>query len=156
MLERWKPWSDVDRLWNDLDRAFWDRAARGRVVPRSWGYQPAFDVYDAGDHLIVKAAIPGARPADVNVSLEQNTVTIQGSYGYVLPEEQARNIHWYRQEIGHGQFSESFTLPIPVDADQVDATFEHGLLTLSLPKAEQARVKKIPIQVRDADSGSES
>jgi HSP20 family protein len=95
---------------------------------------------------VIKAVIPGARSEDLQLSLEQNVLTIQGSYGYQLPDEQARNITWYRQEIGQGQFAESISLPVPVNAEQIQATFEDGILTVRLPKAEQARTKSIPIR----------
>lgn len=146
MLQRWNPWSDFDRLWNDIDRLFSERASRPHTPIQISGFRPAIDLYDADDHLVVKAVIPGARAGDLKLSLEQNVLTMQGTYGYVLPEEEARHITWYRQEIGHGQFVESISLPAPVNADQVQATFEDGILTLQLPKAEQARAKSIPIQ----------
>ena len=87
-----------------------------------------------------------ARSEDLQLSLEQNVLTIQGSYGYRLPEEEARQITWYRQEIGQGQFVESISLPVPVNAEQIQATFADGILTVRLPKAEQACTKSIPIQ----------
>lgn len=146
MLQRWSPWTDFDRLWNDIDRLFSERANRPRSAFQVSGFRPAIDLYDADDHLVVKAVIPGARASDLKISLEQNVLTIQGTYGYVLPEEEARRITWYRREIGHGQFAESIGLPAPVDADHVQATFDDGILTLQLPKAEQARAKSIPVK----------
>lgn len=155
MLQRLNPWSDFDRLWTDIDRLFSERANRPRSVFPVSGFRPAIDLYDADDHLVVKAVIPGAKAEDLKISLEQNVLTIQGTYGYVFPEEESRHITWYRQEIGHGQFAESISLPAPVDADHVQATFEDGILTLRLPKAEQARAKSIPIQTaRSVGSGA--
>jgi HSP20 family protein len=146
MLQRWNPWSDFDRLWTDIDRLFSERAGRSRAALSVSAFRPAIDLYDADDQLVIKAVIPGARPEGLQLSLEQNVLTIQGSYGYQLPDEQARNITWYRQEIGQGQFAESISLPVPVNAEQIQATFEDGILTVRLPKAEQARTKAIPIQ----------
>ena len=104
-MQRWNPWSDFNRLSPDIDRLFSERAGRSRAAFPVSGFRPAIDLYDAGDQLVVKAVIPGARPEDFQLSLEQNVLTIQGSYGYWLPEEQARNITWYRQEIGYGHSS---------------------------------------------------
>lgn len=146
MLQRWNALSDFDRLWNDIDRLFSERAGRSRAAFPVSGFRPAIDLYDADDQLVVKAAIPGAKPEDLKLSLEQSVLTIQGSYGYLLPEEESRNITWYRQEVGHGQFVESISLPVPVNAEQIQATFDDGILTVRLPKAEQARTKSIPIQ----------
>jgi HSP20 family protein len=146
MLQRWNALSDFDRLWNDIDRLFSERANRSRSAFPVSGFRPAIDLYDADDQLVVKVLIPGAKPEDLQLSLEQNVLTIQGSYGYRLPEEEGRQIIWYRQEIGQGQFVESISLPVPVNAEQIQATFEDGILTVRLPKAEQARTKSIPIQ----------
>ena len=136
MLQRWNALSDFDRLWNDIDRLFSERANRSRAAFPVSGFRPAIDLYDVNDQLVVKAAIPGAKPEDLQLSLEQNVLTIQGSYGYRLPKEEARQITWYRQEIGQGRFVESISLPVPVNAEQIQATFEDGILTVRLPKAE--------------------
>ncbi len=144
-MQRWNPWSDFNWLSPDIDRLFSERAGRSRAAFPVSAFRPAIDLYDAGDQLVIKAVIPGAKPEDLQLSLEQNVLTIQGSYGYRLPEEETRQITWYRQEIGQGQFVESISLPVPVDAEQIQATFEDGILTVRLPKAEQARTKSIPI-----------
>jgi HSP20 family protein len=89
MLQRWNALSDFDRLWNDIDRLFSERANRSRSAFPVSGFRPAIDLYDADDQLVVKVLIPGAKPEDLQLSLEQNVLTIQGSYGYRLPEEEA-------------------------------------------------------------------
>jgi HSP20 family protein len=122
-----------------------DRVGQSRNASRGRSYRPAMDVYDSGDHIIVKALIPGARPDDLDISLEQNTLTIKGTMGYALTEEQARQVTWYQREIGYTDWAESLQLPTPVDSENAEADFEHGILTLSLPKAEQARIKRIPV-----------
>jgi HSP20 family protein len=126
-MQRWNPLSDFDRLWTDIDCLFSERAGRSRAALSVSAFRPAIS-------------------EDLQLSLEQNVLTIQGSYGYRLPDERARNLTWYRQEIGQGQFVESISLPVPVNAEQIQATFEDGILTVRLPKAEQARTKSIPIQ----------
>ncbi len=86
MLQRWNALSDCDRFWNDIDRLFSECANRPRSAFPVSGFRPAIDLYDADDQLVVKALIPGARASDLQLSLEQNVLTIQGSYGYRLPE----------------------------------------------------------------------
>lgn len=98
--------------------------------------------------------MPGANPEDIEVSIEQNALTIRGRYGYQLSEDEAKKVTWYRREIGMGEFAETFTLPAPVDADHAEASFADGILTLTLPKAEQARIKRIPVQAHKALAGS--
>jgi HSP20 family protein len=155
MLERWSPFAEMERMWNELDRVF--NEAFGRTRPslaRPWTYRPATDIYDTGDALVVKVAVPGANPEDIEVSIEQNALTIRGRYGYQLSEDEAKKAAWYRREIGMGEFAETFTLPAPVDADHAQASFADGILTLTLPKAEQARIKRIPVQAHKALAGS--
>lgn len=153
MLQRWNPITDFDRMWDEMDRMLSETVGRSRLNPRSWAYRPAIDVYDAGDHIVVKALIPGAKPDDIDLMIEQNTLTLKGRYGDVQSDEEAQKYTWYRREIGSGQFAESFTLPVPVEADKANANFENGVLTLMLPKAEQARVRRINVQGQKALEG---
>jgi HSP20 family protein len=117
--------------------------ARARLV----AWRPATDVYETGDALVIRLAVPGARPEDLEVTVEQNVVTIRGQYGYRLSEEEAKQATWYRREIASGEFAESITLPVPVNIEDAKATVENGIITLTFPKAEETRVKRIPIQV---------
>ncbi len=150
MLERWNPFTEVDRMLSDMDRLLSQTVGRSRLLPRLTGFSPLVDLYDTGDRLVLKALVPGARPEDIDISLEQNTLTISGRYGQTLSEDEAKNVTWYRREIGAGQFAETFTLPVPVNADQAEASFENGILTLTMPKAEQARTRRIPIRAPQA------
>jgi HSP20 family protein len=146
MVQRWTPLFDVDRMFDEMDRIVTDRTGRNRGVSRSRGHRPAMDVYDSGENLVIKVLIPGAKPEDIDISVEQNTLTIKGSLGYAVSDEQARQVTWYQREIGYTDWAESLQLPTPIDADGAQAEFEHGILTLTLPKADQARVKRIPVQ----------
>jgi HSP20 family protein len=146
MVERWSPFRDVDRMFDEMNRLVTDQMGQNRGVSRNRGYRPAMDVYDAGESIVIKALIPGAHPEDLDISIEQNTLTIKGSLGYKVDDEQARQVTWYQREIGYSDWAESLQLPTPVDSEQAQAEFEHGILTLTLPKAEQARVKRIPVQ----------
>lgn len=146
MLERWSPLAELDRIVSEMNQLFGETIERGRLLPRAFVSRPATDVYDTPEAVVIKLAVPGARPDDLEVTLEQNTVTIRGRYGYALGEEEAKKATWYRREIGTGQFAESIVLPAPVDAEQAQATVENGIITLTFPKAEQARVKRIAVQ----------
>jgi len=156
MMERWSPIAEFERLWSEMDRLMseaFGRTARP-FFARTFAARPAIDLYDTGEALVVKVAVPGARPEDLEVSIEQNALTIRGRYGYVLDEETAEHATWYRREIGYGEFSETLTLPAPVDAEGAQAQVEHGILTLTLPKTTEARVKRIPVQQPKALAGS--
>jgi HSP20 family protein len=150
MVTRWSPIFDVDRMFNEMDRMMTDRTGQNRGAGRNRGYRPAMDVYDTGEHIVVRALIPGAKPEDLDISLEQNTLTIKGTLGYQVSEEQERQVTWYQREIGFTEWAENIQLSTPVDADRAEAEFENGILTLSLPKEEQARIKRIPIHTNPA------
>ncbi len=152
MVMRLHPWTEFTRLFNEMDRVFGDTIEGGRAAPVNRGYRPAVDLYDTGDEFVLHALIPGTRPEDLDVSMEQNTLHITGAYGYDVPEEQARQWTWYRREIGSGKFSQSVQLPAPVESEDIEAHFEWGVLTLRLPKAEQARARRIEISAPKAIS----
>jgi len=100
------------------------------------------NVYGTADELQVEALLPGVSPEDVDVNLDRGVLTITAKrHG---PERQERQ-QWYLQEFQPGQFSRSFALPFPVEPEQVTAHYTNGVLTLTLPKAEAAKPKRIPI-----------
>ena len=144
--------SNVDRLAEqvfgaDPFRMMWSRAANGSVgVP-----QPMpLDIYATDDHAVIFAAVPGMQPGDLQLTVQQNTVTISGTVLDVTRSDEARGATWYLHELGSGTYHRSVTLPFPVDADRAEATFEHGVLRVRLPKAEAAKPKKITIGERQA------
>jgi HSP20 family protein len=150
MAMRLHPWAEFTRIFDEMDRVFHDTSEGGRVTPRSRSYRPAIDLYDTGEEFVVHALIPGTSPENLNVSMEQNALHINGTWGYQLPEDEAKHVTWYRREIGSGQFAHTVNLPAPVDSDNAEANFEWGVLTLKLPKAEQARTKRIEVRTPKA------
>jgi HSP20 family protein len=102
-------------------------------------------VYATDDQIVILAAVPGMQPEDLELTIHQNTVTLSGSVRNVVDSDEARNATWYLHELGSGSYRRSVTVPFPVDADQADATFEHGMLRVVLPKAEAAKPRKINI-----------
>lgn len=151
-MERWSPFATVERLWMEMDRLMQESFSRPfrPLVSRSFVARPAIDLFDTGEALVIKVAAPGAKPEDFEVSIEQNALTIRGRYGSLLDEETAKHANWYRCEIGSGEFTETLTLPVLVKADEAQAQVEHGILTLTLPKTSEARVKRIPVQAGSA------
>jgi HSP20 family protein len=145
MVMRLHPWTEFTRLFDEMDRVFGESIDGGRATPFNRGFRPAVDLYDTGEEFVLHALIPGTMPEDLDVSIEQNTLHISGKYGYDVPEDDARHWTWYRREIGSGTFTQSVNLPAPVDSDNIEAHFEWGVLTLKMPKAEQARARRIEI-----------
>lgn len=104
------------------------------------------DAYVTDDEVTILAAIPGVTANDIEISIEKNTVTLKGEVPSVVKSEHAQGANWYLHELPSGQFQRSLTLPIEVDASKAEATFESGVLRLTLPKAEAAKPRQIQVQ----------
>ena len=124
-----------------MERLFEDSV----VTPQVFGGQGTFPPVDLSvteDEVIVEVAVPGAKQEDLSISVTGETVTITGE---VKREAHGANEHAYAQENFKGKFQRAFRLPIQIDADTAGATFEHGILTLHLPKAEATKPHKVQI-----------
>lgn len=134
----------MDRLVNDVFAAFPFSDALTREAESTAAWIPAVDVFETKDGLRVIAELPGVKPEQVKVSVEQGILTLRGEKEQHA-EEQAESVHRY--ERSYGVFQRSFQLPSSVDAERIDAKLEHGVLTISLPKAEKAKAKEIAVKV---------
>jgi HSP20 family protein len=105
---------------------------------------PVVDIFEEPEYLRIVAEIPGVKPENVNISVEDNLLTIQGTKEQVA-EEKAEKVHRYERT--YGAFERSFTLPGTVHAEAIKATYENGLLTLVLPKLEKAKARQIKLEV---------
>jgi HSP20 family protein len=133
----------MNQLFEESFTPFWTAGRGGNgVTARAL----PLDVYATQDEAVVIAAVPGARPQDVEVSINQGTVTIGGTLANVADAEEAKGTTWYLHELAHGQFRRSFSLPFDVDSAKAEATFADGILKLRLPKAEQAKPRKIEVR----------
>jgi HSP20 family protein len=130
----------ISRLLSDtlggLDWQLRDSAAAAWVPP--------VDILEEADAIRIMAEVPGVKPEDVKISVEGNVLTIHGTKQQVA-EERTERVHRYERT--YGVFERSFTLPATVDASGIKAAYEHGVLTVTLPKAEKARPRQIPVQV---------
>src|SRR5438128_276097 len=114
----------------------------GDTVEASW--VPPVDIFEDAEAIRIIAEVPGVKPEDVTISLEDNVLTIKGSKQQVA-EERTERVHRYERT--YGTFERSFTLPATVDASNIKATYEHGVLTVTLPKVEKAKPRQIEVQV---------
>ena len=105
---------------------------------------PPVDIFEDHDGLKMVAELPGVRPEDVKLSIENGVLTIRGEKKQVAEEESER-VHRY--ERSYGAFERTFTLPTTVDADRIEARYENGLLTVRLPKVEKAKPREIAVTV---------
>src|SRR5438445_1771035 len=131
----------MTRLFNEVlgnfDWQFRDNAGASWVPP--------VDVFEQADAIRIVAEVPGVKPEDVKISLENSVLTIHGTKQQVA-EEGTERVHRY--ERSYGTFERSFTLPASVDAGNIKADYEHGVLTVTLPKVEKARPRHIDVQVK--------
>jgi len=114
----------------------------GDSAEASW--VPPVDIFEDAEAIRILAEVPGVNPSDVKISLENNVLTIRGSKQQVAQERTDR-VHRY--ERSYGTFERSFTLPATVDASNIKATYEQGVLTVTLPKVEKAKPRQIEVQV---------
>lgn len=122
-------------------RTLWARTANGaQTAPLP------LDVYATPEEAVIVAAAPAMRPEDLEVTVHQSTVTLSGTVPNAADSEQGKSATWYLHELWHGPFRRSVTLPFEVDATKAEASFEHGIVRIALPKAEQAKPRTIPIK----------
>ena len=130
---------EMDRLW---DRFIGETPLVRRITGEWW---PTVDVSETKDNFVIKAELPGMDASDVNVSVSGNVLTIKGEK---RKEEEEKDEHHYRAERYYGSFQRSFQLPASVQAEKVAATFEKGVLKVTLPKVEEAKKKEVKIEVK--------
>ncbi len=144
-LVRWDPWEEFRSIRRAMDR-LWDELVGRRepaVVEEAFTFP--VDIYETDDSLVVKAVLPGLRPEDVEISVQGDLLTIKGQ---MKREEKVERENYHRREIRYGSCIRTLTLPVAVDADKSEAAFENGILTVTLPKAPEARAKTIKVKAR--------
>lgn len=145
-LTTWRPTRNLFTLHNDMGRVFDDffRPARHRAENHRWDWLPAVDVLEADNHIEIRAEVPGLSEKDIHVSVTDDVLTVRGKKRHESEDKENR---YHRVERSYGRFERSFTLPKNLNTDDIKAAFKAGVLTVSVPKAEQAKPKEIPISV---------
>ena len=100
------------------------------------------DVYETGDDIVVKAALPGIKPEDLNIQVQGDQLIIDAK----MPEQKVENATYHYKGMFSGEYHRVLTLPVSIDTNKVDATCENGVVTIRLPKAEEVKPKKIQIK----------
>jgi len=146
-LTRWEPVRDLMSLREAMDRLFEDSFVRptGGRLAIVGGTALAVDMFETDEDVVVKTALPGVDPNEVEVSVLGNTLTIKGE---TKAEEEVEQGSYLYRERRFGAYSRSLTLPVAVEADKAEAEYENGVLTLKLPKVEEAKPKAIEIKVK--------
>ena len=130
------PLSEMNRLARELDSVF------GGISGSNDLWSPPVDVEETGDELILTAELPGMKHEDIDIELEDGVLTIQGEKKEERKDEGTQGLLYERR---WGSFTRKFTLPRAVDAGNIKANYENGILTISIPKAEEAKGRKIEI-----------
>lgn len=132
----------ISRLLNDAFGGPDWQSRGGDSVSASW--VPPVDIFEEKDAIRIMAEVPGVRPQDVKISLEGNVLTVHGQKQQTA-EERTERVHRYERT--YGMFERTFSLPSSVDANNIKASYEHGVLAITLPKIEQARPREIQVEV---------
>ena len=146
-LIRWDPFGDRLTLGNGMDRLFdesFTRPGFGWIAPLS-AANFAIDMYETKNDVMVRAALPGVKPEQVEVTITGDALTIRGES---KDENEIKEENYVRKERRYGSFSRCVTLPSGVKADKAEATFENGVLTLKIPKTEEAKPKTIKVKTK--------
>jgi len=145
-LTPWRPFGELGSLRREMDK-LWDRSLGetpfARTFSESW--LPSVDISETKDNFVVKAELPGLEAKDVNVSISGDILTIKGEK---KAEEEEKDEHYHCVERYSGSFQRVFQLPSGVKADKIKATFDKGVLKVTLPKVEEAKKKKIEVKVK--------
>jgi HSP20 family protein len=144
-IVRWEPFRDLVTAQRDFERLFREHfspSGETELSTRSWA--PPVDIYETENDIVLKAELPGVDPKDVEVRVEDNTLYLKGERKF---EKEVKEQNYHRVERSYGSFARSFSLPNSISADKVKAEFKDGLLTLTMPKREEAKPKTIKIDV---------
>jgi HSP20 family protein len=145
IVRRPSPFGELVSLRQAMDRLFEDsfvRPSRWSTLASAEGGIVPLDVQVTAEELVVQAQLPGVRPEDLNVTVENGALTISGE---TRSEERREESNYLIQEIRRGSVSRTITLPEGLEPDKARATFEHGILTLRIPRAEQVKPRTIRI-----------
>ena len=145
-LTRWEPAREMMTLREAMDRLFDDAFTRPLSVRDGWSMaSPAIDMYRTDNDVVVKASIPGIKAEEVQINVTGDILTLKGE---VKQEEERKDRAWHMREQRFGSFERSVVLPTDVKSDQAEAVFENGILTITLPKADEVKPRTINIKAK--------
>ena len=143
-LNRWEPFRGAATLQEQVNRLFGNVLEDSREESNLTSWAPAVDIYETEHELVVKADLPEVDPKELDIRVENNLLTIRGERKF---EKKVNEDNYLRVERAYGSFSRSFSLANTVNADAIKADYQNGVLTLTIPKREEAKPKQIKVNV---------
>jgi HSP20 family protein len=143
-IARWEPFRGVTTLQDQMNRLFNDAFERTSDESSLSSWAPAVDIYETDHDLVVKADLPDIDPKDLDIRVENNILSIRGERKF---EKKVDEKDYLRVERAYGSFARSFTLANTVNSEAIKADYQSGVLTLSIPKREEAKPKQIKVNV---------
>jgi HSP20 family protein len=146
-VTRWQPFRGATSIQDQVDRLFEDTFARGhngQSDPAVWA--PAVDIYETEQELVVKADLPEVDDKDIDIRVENNTLTIRGERKF---EKNVDGESFLRVERAYGAFTRSFSLPNTIQSDGIHAEHKNGVLTVHMPKREESKPKQVKVNVSE-------
>jgi HSP20 family protein len=145
-IVRWDPWTTLPTLQDRINRIFEEAFPRSSAKEGDFAladWRPAVDTYEENNNIVIKAELPGVKKENVTIDIKDNMLTLKGER---TEETEVKEENYYRKERSYGKFHRAFTLPDAVDPNKIEASFKDGVLKISIPKAEEAKTKKIEIK----------
>ncbi len=139
-VARFDPFRDITTLRDEMNRLFNRTVGDGVSSGSAW--TPAVDIFDTDQAIVLRAELPGLDPDDIEIEVDDNVLSLKGERRF---EETVQEGRYYRLERAYGRFQRSVTLPQGVKADEISATFDKGVLSVRVPKAEEVRPRKIAV-----------
>jgi len=153
-IVRWEPFREMTSLRDAMDRLFEDSFVRApRLWPRIGEWELPIDMHQTASDVVVKASLPGFKPEEVDISITGDTRTIKGAH---KEEQEVKEENYLYKERHYGTFSRSVLIPVQVKSDKAEAVFEDGVLTLTLPKAEEVKPKQIKVKAKQIAEGKKA
>lgn len=144
ILNRWEPFYGTASLQQHLNRLFGNSVEHSAEASNLTTWAPAVDIYETEQELVVKADLPDIDPKDLDIRVENNLLTIRGERKF---EKKVTEDSYLRVERAYGSFSRSFSLANTVNSEAIKADYQNGVLTLNVPKREEAKPKQIKVTV---------
>jgi len=143
-LNRWEPFRGAATLQEQVNRLFGNALEHSGEESNLTSWAPAVDIYETEQELVVKADLPEVDPKELDIRVENNLLTIRGERKF---EKKVNEDNYLRVERAYGSFSRSFSLANTVNAEAIKADYQNGVLTMSIPKREEAKPKQIRVNV---------